>query len=153
MTTQAHLEKAVSQPWTVYDNPEDVLADKALSDAQKRRVLESWERDARELAVAEEENMGGGEPNKLDRVLQALAKLPPVESERPRGPATMHGSQPTPSSAPKPATGKTTLSDEEARQGEIILKNRKRQAIFTAGLVGAAVVVVLGFYAAWPMGG
>jgi len=138
-----------------YKAPEDVLADTTLSDAQKRRILESWERDARELAVAEEENMGGGEPNDLDRVLQALAKLPAPE-ERPRGPATMHGSQPTPSSAPSSSAGEPggpTLSGGEARQGEIILKTRTRQTIFIAGLVAAAVFGVLGFYIAWPVGG
>lgn len=145
---QAELDQALAQPWSVYDSPEDVLADTRLSDAQKRRILESWERDARELAVAEEENMGGGEPNRLDAVLQALTKLP-APDERPRGPATMHGSQPTPSSAPEQPGG-PTLSGGEARQGEIILKTRTRQAIFTAGLVAAAVIGVLGFYAAWP---
>jgi hypothetical protein len=134
-----------------YQTPDDVLADTSLSDAQKRRILESWERDARELAVAEEENMGGGEPNDLDRVLQALAKLPAPE-ERPRGPATMHGSQPTPSSAPEKAGG-PTLSGGEARQGEIILKTRTRQTIFIVGLVAAAVFGVLGFYFAWPLCG
>ena len=147
----AEFDRAVTRPWAVYKAPEDVLADTTLSDAQKRRILESWERDARELAVAEEENMGGGEPNDLDRVLQALAKLPAPE-ERPRGPATMHGSQPTPSSAPE-ETGGPTLTGGEARQGEIILKTRTRQAIFIAGLVAAAVFGVLGFYFAWPLGG
>jgi hypothetical protein len=135
-----------------YKAPHDVLADTALSDAQKRRILESWERDARELAVAEDESMGGGEPNDLDRVLQALAELPAPEEERSRGPATMHGSQPTPSSAPE-KTGGPTLSGGEARQGEIILKTRTRQTIFIAGLVAAAVFGVLGFYFAWPIGG
>ncbi|GAB4368578.1 MAG: hypothetical protein Kow00114_27930 [Kiloniellaceae bacterium] len=161
MTTQTHArqaekDRAITQPWSVYDKPDDVLADERLSDGEKRRILESWERDARELAVAEEENMGGGEPSQLDSVLQALAKLP-APDERPRGPATMHGSQPTPSSAAPSSTAKTeggpTLSGGEARQGEIILKTRKRQMIFTAGLVAAAVIGVLGFYAAWPLGG
>ena len=147
---------------TAYEAPADVLADTTLSDAQKRRILESWERDARELAVAEDESMGGGEPNDLHRVLQALAELPAPE-ERPRGPATMHGSQPTPSASaslspgiPSPQAGETggpTLSGGEARQGEIILKTRTRQAIFIAGLVAAAVIGVLGFYIAWPVGG
>ncbi|MEQ9245636.1 MAG: hypothetical protein RLO21_06575 [Nitratireductor sp.] len=145
-----------------YKAPADVLADPSLSDAQKRRILESWERDARELAVAEDENMGGGEPNDLDRVLQALAELPAPE-ERPRGPATMHGRQPThtdseslSSGIPSPQAGETggpTLTGGEARQGEIILKTRTRQAIFIAGLVAAAVIGVLGFYVAWPVGG
>jgi len=149
MNTQAELKNAVTRPWSVYKAPEDVLADRKLTDAQKRRVLESWERDARELAVAEEENMGGGEPSMLGRVLEALATLPAGDDERPRGPATTHGSQPVPSSAPKRGGG-PTLSGGEARQAEIILKSRTRQAIFVAGLVAAAIAAVLAFYFSWP---
>jgi hypothetical protein len=146
MIAQRKLEQAVLQPWSAYDDPADVLADSRLSDAEKRRVLESWERDARELAVAEEENMAGGEPNRLGAVLEALSKLP-AEDERPRGPATMHGSQPTPSSRPE-ASGGPTLTGTEARQGEIILKTPARRAIFIGGIVLAAIVCVFFFYQA-----
>jgi hypothetical protein len=143
MIAQRELERAVVQPWSVYKEPEEVLADSRLDDTQKRRVLESWERDARELAVAEDENMAGGEPNRLGAVLEALAKLP-AEDERPRGPATLHGSQPTPSSRP-PASGRTRLTGTEARQGEIILKTPARKAVFIGGLVVAAVACLLFF--------
>lgn len=154
MTAQNDMEKAVAQPWKVYAAPEEVLTDEKLSTSEKRRILESWERDARELAVAEEENMGGGEPNMLDRVVTALTQLPADAEEQPRGPATMHGSQPTPSSAPD--TGGTDdagdgaqLSAKEARQGEIILRTPKRKAIFIGALVAAVIIIVLGFnYAA-----
>lgn len=141
MIAQRELERAVVQPWSVYKAPEEVLADSRLSDAEKRRVLESWERDARELAVAEDENMAGGEPNRLGAVLEALAKLP-AEDERPRGPATMHGSQPAPSSRPQ-ASGGPTLTGGEARQGEIILKTPARKAVFIGGLVLAALAGIL----------
>ncbi|MGF1628580.1 MAG: hypothetical protein ACFCUT_03850 [Kiloniellaceae bacterium] len=148
MTTQIELEKAVTQPWSVYKTPEAVLVDTRLNDAEKRRVLESWERDARELAVAEEENMGGGEPDMLGRVLEALATLP-AGDERPRGPATKHGAQPTPSSAPQ-SSGGPVLTGTEARQGEIILKTPARRGVFIGGLVLAAVACVFFFYLAWP---
>lgn len=154
MTAQSEVEKAVAQPWKAYATPEEVLADKQLSSAEKRRILESWERDARELAVAEEENMGGGEPNMLDRVMAALSQLPLDGEERPRGPATMHGSQPTTSSAPDSGeTGSAgeqrRLSGQEARQGEIILRTPMRKAAFVGALVVAALVAVLAFnYAA-----
>ncbi|HEY9536637.1 MAG TPA: hypothetical protein VIS03_03510 [Kiloniellaceae bacterium] len=41
---------------------------------------------------------------------------------------------------------RTTLSGEEARQGEIILKTPARKAVFVGGLVLAAVVCVILFY-------
>jgi len=146
MTSQIEIEKAVAQPGAVFKTPEAVLVDSRLSDAEKRRVLESWERDARELSVAEEENMGGGEPDMLARVLEALATLPARDDERPRGPSTKHGSQPTPSSAATPQTSDApTLTGGEARQGEIILKSPTRKAVFVGGLVLAAVATLL-FY-------
>jgi len=147
MSTQTELERAVTRPWSVYKTPEAVLADRQLDPAQKRRILESWERDSRELAVAEEENMGGGEPDMLSRVLEALSTLPAVD-ERPRGPGTKHGAQPTPDSAP--TGGGPVLTGKEARQGEIILDSPARKGIFIAGLVGAALVALIALYFAWP---
>lgn len=147
MSTQTELERAVTRPWSVYKTPEAVLADRRLDPAQKRRILESWERDSRELAVAEEENMGGGEPDMLGRVLEALSTLP-AGDERARGPGTKHGAQPTPESTTD--SGAAKLSGEEARQGEIILNTPARKVVFIAGLIGAAVLAVLGFYFAWP---
>ncbi len=158
MSTQTETDKAVAQPWKLYDKPEDVLADDKLNDTQKRRLLESWEQDARELAVAEEENMGGGEPNMLDRVVKALSALPVAEEERPRGPATMHGSQPAPSSAAPssaaPSSGPAEgpkLSSEEARQGEVILNTPKRRVVFFGALILAGLVALLLFVSAGDM--
>ncbi|GAB4394284.1 MAG: hypothetical protein Tsb0032_18020 [Kiloniellaceae bacterium] len=148
MTTQSELERAVAQPWKVYRSPEDVLADDSLSDDEKRQILESWERDARELAVAEDENMGGGEPNMLDRVAQALNTLPVSTPERPRGPATMHGSQPAPSSAPKSEAetpGGPKLSSDEARQGEVILNTPTRRIVFFGALILSAILALVFF--------
>lgn len=147
MSTQTELDRAVARPWSVYKTPEAVLADRRLDPAQKRRVLESWERDARELAVAEEENMGGGEPDMLGRVLEALSTLP-AGDERPRGPGTKHGAQPTPASTTQSDAAR--LSGKEARQGEIILNTPLRKGIFIAGLAGAALFGLVGLYFAWP---
>ncbi len=72
---EEELEKAIRSPTSVYHTPEDVLSDSRLDTDAKRAILKSWELDARELAVAETENMGGGEPNMLTRVLAALAAL------------------------------------------------------------------------------
>lgn len=69
------LEQAVRNPTLVYQAPEEVMVDSDLDHESKRAILKSWELDARELAVAEAENMTGGEPNMLTRVLSALADI------------------------------------------------------------------------------
>ena len=148
MASRHKVKQAFIEPGSTYDEPADVLADDNLSSAEKRRILENWERDARELAVAEDENMAGGEPDRLGAVLEALSQLPP-EDERPRGPATMHGSQPAPTSKAQPQeTRGTRISASDARQGEIILKTPLRRAIFVGGIVLAAVICVFLFYEA-----
>ncbi len=68
-------EKARLDPTSVYRNPAQVLDDGSLSDEQKISILRRWEYDARELEVAEEENMGGDKPDLLDEVMQTLHTL------------------------------------------------------------------------------
>lgn len=91
------LDKAVHDPSLFYASPADVVADSRLDHEAKRAILKSWELDARALAVAETENMGGGEPNMLTRVLSALADIDDARTEaearQPKVP-TMHGSAP-----------------------------------------------------------
>nr|NIQ12631.1 hypothetical protein [Gammaproteobacteria bacterium] len=47
----------------------------SLTRDQKFKILERWEYDARELEVAEEENLGGGSPSLLPEILKALRIL------------------------------------------------------------------------------
>jgi hypothetical protein len=54
-------------------------------------LLRQWERDARGLAVAEEEGMSGGEESMLGRVRHAIQALGEDEAEA-AAPATKHGS-------------------------------------------------------------
>lgn len=72
---QADLDKlmaaALSDPSRVFDSPTDVAIDTRLTAEQKLSILERWELDARELSVAEEENMTDGERNRLGEVLSA----------------------------------------------------------------------------------
>ena len=75
MEPKERFEKALGDPSSVFDSPLDVLIDERLSTAQKKSVLAQWELDARELAVAEEENMSGGEPSCLAKVLAAQRRL------------------------------------------------------------------------------
>ena len=73
-----NVEEAMLNPANVFSCPEDVAREQSLTRAQKIKILRRWEYDARELDVAEEENMGGGPPNMLDSVLAMLDKLDAV---------------------------------------------------------------------------
>lgn len=69
------IEQALLDPASVYSSPAKVIDDPALDREQKVEILRRWEYDARELEVAEEENMGGGPPDMLDQILKALNEL------------------------------------------------------------------------------
>lgn len=73
----SHFLKAMRDPSSVYALPQDVLADDGLTQQQKVQILQQWEYDARELQVAEEENMAAESesPTMLNRVLRALHTL------------------------------------------------------------------------------
>ena len=78
------VEKALVDPSSVFQTPEDVLASSEISREQKIKILHRWEYDVRELEVAEEEGMEGGpKPVPLDAVLRALRSLgAPADPER-----------------------------------------------------------------------
>lgn len=83
------IETALIDPSGVFDRPEAVLSRKDIDRNTKIEILRRWEYDAREMQVAEEENMAGGESDLLDRVLKALNRLQPADSDK-KGP-TKHG--------------------------------------------------------------
>ena len=63
-------------PTMVFKDPTDVIADENLSRDQKIEILRSWEYDAHQLEVAEEEaGMAVLRPEMLDLILQALLTL------------------------------------------------------------------------------
>ncbi len=65
-------------PSAVFKHPRDVVAESTLTQEQKVAVLRQWEYDAREMEVAEEENMRGGDaPVELGDVLAALDQVAP----------------------------------------------------------------------------
>lgn len=70
-----NYQKALQSPTSVFMKPEHVLNQKGLNREQKIQILRRWEYDARELQVAEEENMGGGPPDQLQQVRRALNQL------------------------------------------------------------------------------
>lgn len=73
------FDQALLDPASVFAEPAEVVTCDSLTREQKIEVLRHWEYDAREMSVAEEENMpapaeGAGARNAdlLTRVLDAL---------------------------------------------------------------------------------
>ncbi|SLN62476.1 hypothetical protein [Oceanibacterium hippocampi] len=71
------VAEIIEDPGQFYASPFDVVRDDELSRDDKLRVLGAMETDARELEVAEEENMQGGETSRLTDVLEAIRLLAP----------------------------------------------------------------------------
>jgi len=69
------LHEALNSPTSVFKVPGEVLEAAFLTEVQKRDVLARWEADARELQVAAEEGMDGGEPDMLRQVRNALRRI------------------------------------------------------------------------------
>ncbi len=84
------LRKARRDPTAVFSSPEAVVEHPRLTREEKTDILQRWKYDACQLEVAEEENMGGGEPSRLEQVLKSLAVLG-VEADLEHSPPTKHG--------------------------------------------------------------
>lgn len=69
------IDKALLDPTSVFKAPEDVLKALDITREQKIEILRRWEYDARELQVADDESMTGGNNNLLQRVLESLSAL------------------------------------------------------------------------------
>jgi len=75
MNTPVNLEKALLDPTSVFEYPEEVRDHSELTKAQKIEILRRWEYEESEIAVAEEEGMVDGNPPILRRVIIALEEL------------------------------------------------------------------------------
>jgi hypothetical protein len=85
------LKKALLDPAGTFGQPNDIVLHPDLPRGTKSRLLTEWERGARELAVAEDEGMTGGEESMLNRVRKAIAALgADAETEQPAA-STKHG--------------------------------------------------------------
>ena len=87
-----NIEQAMLDPTSVFACPDNVCDEQSLTRDQKIKILRRWEYDARELEVAEEENMGGGPPDVLDKVLIALHRLD-ADVDTEHSPPTKQGGQ------------------------------------------------------------
>ena len=74
-STMSFAAEAKANPTRYYRWPSEVVRDRRLDRKEKLAILEAWELEARELAVATEENMSGGEPSLLQEVVQARVDL------------------------------------------------------------------------------
>jgi len=70
-----NYEQALLDPASYFSNPEAVYSEASLTRTQKLQLLQRWEYDARELEVAEEENMAGGPPSRLREISLLLQRL------------------------------------------------------------------------------
>lgn len=76
LADRTDLARALLDPASFFNTPEDVVRSPEFSRAQKIEILGRWAYDARELSVAEEEGMGGGESTgNLDAVFAALNNI------------------------------------------------------------------------------
>jgi hypothetical protein len=66
--------KAIDDPSRAFKTPQEVV-DSDLSREEKIKILKSWELDARRLLESAEENMAGGEKDRLPEVLRALREM------------------------------------------------------------------------------
>jgi hypothetical protein len=74
-THRQQVEGAIADPTRRYARPMDVVYDDELDTDEKRRILESWKKDAELLSTAQDENMAGGERPQLQEVSLALGAL------------------------------------------------------------------------------
>jgi hypothetical protein len=72
---EQQVENAIADPTRRYASPMDVVHDTELATDEKRRILESWKKDAELLSTAQDENMSGGERPQLQDVSLALGEL------------------------------------------------------------------------------
>jgi hypothetical protein len=87
--TQLDLAAALRDPGRHFSLPQDVVDAAGIDHATKLKLLEEWERDARGLAVAEDEGLDGGEASMLARIRHARRALAADESTT--SGATKHG--------------------------------------------------------------
>jgi len=70
----AEGKKATDDPSRAFSSPRDVV-ESELPREEKIRTLRSWELDARRLLESAEENMTGGEKDRLPEIQRALREL------------------------------------------------------------------------------
>ena len=71
----SNIEDKIENPTAHFEHPIDVVHDPDLSHQQKAAILDRLELDAKLMGRADDENMGGGEPDRLIEVMDAKKHL------------------------------------------------------------------------------
>jgi hypothetical protein len=87
MKWKKFVEDAKADPGRFYRQPSDVVRDRRLSNEERLAILEAWERDARALLIAADENMSGGESSELELVIKARMEIEKTMEGAPLGDA------------------------------------------------------------------
>ena len=76
------LKNKIANPEAHFDKPKDVVQDDALSHEEKKKALNTWEQNERQLLTASNEGMPGSdegqrkkESNNLGEVVQAKDQI------------------------------------------------------------------------------
>jgi hypothetical protein len=76
-------DKKLVTPDAHYEKPDDVVKDLTLSKDEKVKALDNWELTGRQLDVAADEGMGGGEPSRTQEVGKAKKQIDAKAIEKP----------------------------------------------------------------------
>ena len=76
------VKDKIANPATHFEKPKEVVQDAALSHDEKKKTLNTWEQDERQLLTASNEGMPGSDEgvrkddrNRLGEVVQAKDKI------------------------------------------------------------------------------
>jgi len=82
VTMSEQLKNKILNPEAHFDKPKHVAEDDALSHQEKKKALNNWEQDERQMLTASNEGMPGSdegqrkkEANRLDEVVQAKDQI------------------------------------------------------------------------------
>ena len=82
MADSLKAKDKVENPEAHFENPKKIVQDKALTHDEKKKALNTWEQDERQLLTASNEGMPGSDEglqskddNRLGEVVRAKAKI------------------------------------------------------------------------------
>jgi hypothetical protein len=82
MADRLKAKDKVENPNAQFDRPKEIIQDKALSHHEKKKALNTWEQDERQLLTASNEGMSGSDEglqrdagNRLGEVVRTKEKI------------------------------------------------------------------------------